>query len=338
MMLENVLIQQFTKTFSRSPQQINGLHESDAELLRFESLGGETLAITVDGLADEIQAGLYDDPYIIGWTAVNASLSDLAAVGASPLGILLQLQLPAGMPAAQLQALSAGVRDACDHHHTYLLGGDTNHGAQLDFSVTALGRCRRPMLRKGCKPGDWLFCSGPMGYGSAYAFAKIFRQQQLPYRPLARIEAGLLIADYASCCIDSSDGLFPALAQLCEANPLGFVLETPLQEVLEPTAATLAAAHGIADWMMLAGPHGEYELVFTIGDAQLNDFRQAAAQASLPVLQLGRCQAAPVLRFTTAGRQIELPAAAIANLYEQQGSDPQAYFQHLQKLDQSWQQ
>jgi thiamine-monophosphate kinase len=337
MMLENTFIQQFTKTFSRSPHQINGLHESDAELLQHESLGGEVLAITVDGLADEIQAGLYDDPYIIGWTAVNASLSDLAAVGASPLGILLQLQLPPDMSAAELQALSAGVREACDHHRTYLLGGDTNRGRQLDVSVTALGRCRRPMLRKGCQPGDWLFCSGPMGYGSAYAFAKIFLQQQLAYRPLARLDAGLLIADYASSCIDSSDGLFPALAQLCETNPWGFVIETPLQDLLEPTAAALAAAHDIADWMLLAGPHGEYELVFTIPDTRLHDFRQAAALARLPLLQLGRCEAAPLLHFTTAGRPVSLPAADIANLYEQQGSNPQAYFRHLQQLDQSWQ-
>ena len=96
MMLENVLVKSIAGSFRRCPEQLNNLNESDAELIPPELLKGEILALKVDGLADEIQAGLYEDPYVIGWTAVNATLSDLAAVGAEPIGMMLLLQLPPG--------------------------------------------------------------------------------------------------------------------------------------------------------------------------------------------------------------------------------------------------
>ncbi|MEY3367148.1 MAG: hypothetical protein RI973_303 [Bacteroidota bacterium] len=336
MMLENSYIKSFAGDFARSPLQLNQLHEADAELINPEALAGEILVLKVDGLADEIQAGLYENPYVIGWTAVNASLSDLAAVGAAPIGLLLQLQTPHDLPESTLKALSQGIREACEYHRTYLLGGDTNHGKVLDVSMTAIGRTPRPMLRKGCQPGDALFCSGPMGYGNAYAFARIFQHQTLPYRPVARIGQGRLIRDYASCCIDSSDGFFPALAQLSEVNPCGFSMEIPFEDMLDDTAAAICMAQRIPSWIMLAGPHGEYELVFTVGEDKLAAFQQAAAVAGMNFIRLGRCQEKPVLSFRLEQQLREIHPADIANLYEENASDPNAYFKKLQKLNQSW--
>jgi len=336
MMLENKFVRGFLENFGRSPNQINNLYESDAELIRHDAFSSEVLAITVDGLADEIQAGLYDDSYVIGWTAVNASLSDLAAVGAEPIGLLLQLQVPPDYKNSDMQALSRGILEACTVHHTFVLGGDTNHGNQFDISLTAVGKTSRPMLRKGCLPGDAIFCSGYLGYGNAYAFAKLFHSQTLPYRPLAKIKQGLLIRNFASCCIDSSDGFFPALGQIAEVNPCGFLLETPLESLLEQTAMSICSVQGIPPWFMLAGPHGEYELVFTVHESQLDDFRKAAQSAGMAFLYLGRCQEKATLRFEIDQKSIEILPSETANLFERNADDPKKYFQELQKLHQSW--
>jgi len=338
MMLENILVRSIAGGFARCPEQLNGLNESDAELILPEILRGEILALKVDGLADEIQAKLYEDPYVIGWTAVNATLSDLAAVGAEPIGMLLLLQLPPDFTEPARLELSRGIREACGVHQTYLLGGDTNHGKVLDVSMMAIGRTPKPMMRSGCAPGDRLFCSGPMGYGNAYAFAKIFQGVSLPYRPLARIREGRLIRDFASCCIDSSDGFFPALAQLSEVNPYGFSLETPLSGFLDPTAAAICDTQGIPQWLMLAGPHGEYELVFTVREEKVAAFLQAARGEGMNFLWLGHCQEKAVVSFDPGFGKIELYPADIANLYEENAGSPENYFHKLQILHQSWQQ
>jgi len=89
LILENLLIKKLTKGFRRSGRQINALNESDSELVILDNNSGNYLAVTMDSLSEEISSGLYDDPYLIGWMIVMINLSDLAAVGAEPVGILL---------------------------------------------------------------------------------------------------------------------------------------------------------------------------------------------------------------------------------------------------------
>ena len=84
---ENALVESLVRALPRSLDQANGLGESDAELLRLPGTD-LLLAITTDAIVEEIEAGLYRDPYLIGWMTVMSSASDLAAVGADPLGIL----------------------------------------------------------------------------------------------------------------------------------------------------------------------------------------------------------------------------------------------------------
>ena len=81
---ENKTISELVHRFSRSPQQSNRLHETDAELIAINSNKSDYLAVTIDTIADEISEGLYKDPFTMGWITVMANFSDLAAVGAEP--------------------------------------------------------------------------------------------------------------------------------------------------------------------------------------------------------------------------------------------------------------
>ena len=76
--------------FPRHPRQLNGLLEADAEIIRLSGKEGEYLVLKTDGIHEEIKEKLYDDPYLIGWMTVTAPISDIAAVGAQPTGILFR--------------------------------------------------------------------------------------------------------------------------------------------------------------------------------------------------------------------------------------------------------
>ena len=86
--IENKIINDLTKSFHRSPKQLNKVHETDAEIIRLENSPND-LAITIDTISEEIKTGLYSDPYQIGWMSVMVNMSDLTAVGASTIGIVI---------------------------------------------------------------------------------------------------------------------------------------------------------------------------------------------------------------------------------------------------------
>src|SRR3990172_8443249 len=107
--LENSLIARLACGFPRSPLQRNRLQETDAELLSLP--GNESLlALTTDWVVEEIESGLYDDPYLIGWMTVIVNASDLAAVGAEALGILINENLPRELDPQFVDKLQTGIR------------------------------------------------------------------------------------------------------------------------------------------------------------------------------------------------------------------------------------
>ncbi|MEK6569853.1 MAG: thiamine-phosphate kinase, partial [Bacteroidota bacterium] len=218
--LENALIENLVKIFPRSPLQQNSLQESDAELLHFPGTDS-TIALTTDTIVEEIEAGLYTDPHLIGWMTVMVNASDLAAVGAQPIGILLNETLPPDVGEEFIAELQNGIHDACSICGMYVLGGDTNFSSHLQMSGCAVGLIpdSAAMTRRGCEPGDYLFSSGPLGLGNAYALVHLMNNSELkqipmPYYPRARLCEGQLLRSIASCCMDTSDGTLATLDQL----------------------------------------------------------------------------------------------------------------------------
>ena len=118
--LENKLVNKLIESFERSPMQLNKPHESDAEIIELND--NTKLAITTDSISEEISTGLYDDPYFIGWMIVTVNMSDLAAVGASPLGILISEIIPKNFSDEKVTELQRGISDACKAYNTFVLG------------------------------------------------------------------------------------------------------------------------------------------------------------------------------------------------------------------------
>lgn len=340
-LLENQLLRQIGQPFPRSPEQRNQFLESDAELIQLPD--GSTLALTTDCIAEEIQTGLYSDPEHIGWMTVAVNLSDLAAVGARPLGLLLSESLPPNFPSEKLKALQKGIAAACQAMSVYVLGGDTNTSSGWQMGGTAIGIIPpgEPIIsRKGARAGHLLYASGPMGLGSAYAFSVLFgaANQAVHYRPTPRLDAGALVRRLGSSCIDTSDGFFHALANLMETNAVGFQLQTPLNAYVHPDAQRISQSGQLPLWIFLAGPHGEFELLFTLPPENESEFLKAAANIQWTPLKIGVCTADEQCTLTQPdGASRMVSPAAIANAFPEAGGDPKVFLQKLLNFNASWQ-
>ena len=336
--LENALVEKLAGGFPRSPLQLNRLRESDAELVRLP--GADTvLAVTTDGIVEEIESGLYADPYLIGWMSVMVNASDLAAVGAEPLGIVLDQTLPHDLAPEFLQRLQLGVRDACTCCDLHVLGGDTNFSTRLAMGATALGVVPDgvPLTRRGCSPGDRLYASAGLGLGGAFALARLGPQlptggPDLRFLPRARVDEGQLLRPFASSCMDTSDGVVSTLDELMRINGVGFRISGAPETLLHPQAAAICGLTGITPWMLLSAPHGEFELLFTVPPDSVGRFLDTAAAQGWDPLPIGEAMEMPVLEVCTGRGHTVLDTAAVRNLFLEVDGDVDRYIEELTRL------
>jgi thiamine-monophosphate kinase len=336
---ESAILKSIAGDFPRHPWQLNGLLEADAEIISVPGKTDEWLVVKTDGINEEIKEKLYEEPWLVGWMTVTAPISDIAAVGACPTGILLSLVLPKQYSEEWLQQFKAGINDACSTYDIYVLGGDTNFDDSFSVSATAVAtiKFQRPLLRTGMKPGDSLYATAPLGLGNAYAYYQLFDPTiKVDYQPKARLKESKTISQFASACMDSSDGLFPALSVLSEINGLGFDLITPLQSILCPGVLPTQQRAGLPAWMFLAGPHGEYELLFTVPEQSNKKFIQACEDENWQPIFLGEVIPEVKLTFFSESLEIHCHPATIANLFYESGGNVQPYFERLMLQHKKW--
>jgi thiamine-monophosphate kinase len=217
----------------------------------------------------------------LGYRATMAAASDLAAMGAQPLGLLAALVLPPWVSDADLAALAAGQREAAEALGTAVIGGNLARGTELSITTTALGFAARPLTRAGARPGDTLWMAGPVGLAAA-GLAALDRGAPLPdrlaaavsawRRPRARLAEGLRASSVARAAIDVSDGLARDTGHLARASGVRAVLDAVaiIDDALRDAAAALSrdplalALHGGEDYaLVVALSPGEILAGFT---------------------------------------------------------------------------
>ncbi|MBF9134863.1 hypothetical protein I0C86_38960 [Plantactinospora sp. S1510] len=295
---EGSLITAMREGMTRSPRQLNAVFEADAELLDLGAAG--VLAMTVDTLNGGAELATAGTPYAKGWLTTTVSVSDLAAVAAEPVAVLVSCSLRRdGWTTEEARQFGRGASDAAERYGCHIVGGDTNWANEESFTSCAIGTIRgRPLLsRVGARPGDALYVTGRIGAGNAAGFRATAlgrSEADEPWLPEARVVAGDALREYARACIDTSDGLLNAAVGLAEINGLG--VEVALRsEIYDPAAATLADACGLPRWLMAAGEWGEFELLYAVGAADGDRCARALADRGLTAIQVGQLTTAPEL-------------------------------------------
>ena len=338
--LENLMIERITKNFLKAPHKLNKIHEADAELIDMGGGSENYLAITTDALVEEISSGLYDDPYLEGWMLAMVNFSDLAAVGAEALGLLISVSYPSTLNEVFMAKLTEGISDACQRLNTFVLGGDTNQGKELFLSGSAVGLVpkKSTITRIGAKPGDKLYLTGPAGLGNIFAFLRLSKQDlklpELFYQPVAKMKEGKIVRRFAGCCMDTSDGVMHTVDTLMRLNHHQFVLNDNWDQVLHPIAFEVCRAQNLPPWLVLAAVHGEFELCFTISPHNEKNFLQEASKTGWTPILIGEIIEGEGVSIRTEKRLIPINTSLIRNLSEMAGSDPKSYIYKLLEIAQ----
>lgn len=278
---------------------------------------GHQLAISTDMLVQGRHFFPDVDPVALGHKALAVNLSDLAAMGARPLGFTLALALPQ-VDHGWLAAFSRGLFALADAHECPLIGGDTTRGP-LNLCITVLGELRtgQALRRRSARAGDDLYLSGQVGEARLAlehrrgrpwtaplpAAALPALQRRLDW-PEPRLALGRALAGIAHAALDISDGLAGDLGHMLQASRVGATLELARLPV-PPALADLPP-----EWRRECLLHGgdDYELLFTAPADARAAVAAAATQAGTPVQRIGHIDAAPGLRGVEAdGRVTDIP-------------------------------
>jgi thiamine-monophosphate kinase len=202
---------------------------------------GDDLVVTQDALVEGVHFRLdWLEWRELGFRAAAVNLSDLAASGALPVGLLVTLAAPGGTDLADVVAFYEGIAET----GALVIGGDTTAAPQVVVSVTALGRSPRVPGRTGARPGDLLVVSGPLGAAGA-----AFREQRY-VRPPLRLGEGRALAAEAHAMLDLSDGLAVDAGHLANRSRVRCVVD--LDRVPLAPAATLDDLGFGEDYELLA--------------------------------------------------------------------------------------
>jgi thiamine-monophosphate kinase len=255
--------------------------------------GDGSLVVSVDSVVEGVHVDLSVCAVAdVGWKALMGALSDLAAMGAEPLGALVALCVPGGSGDGEVAVgVMSGVAEASAASGCPVIGGDVSGAGELMVAVTVLGSVAgsgTAVSRSGASAGDAVLVTGPCG-GSAAGLREL-RAGTGPgdayRRPVARWREGEAARRAgAHAMIDVSDGLALDLHRLADASGVGFRLDgVPVAE-----GATLAEALGGGE---------DYELLITVDEASVGRLEEAINAVGLRCpLPIGSILADPAARY-----------------------------------------
>ncbi len=249
----------------------------------------QQLVTSIDTLVSGVHFPSNTSPYDIGHKALAVNLSDLAAMGSKPEWFTLALTLPE-IDHEWLSEFSRGLKKLAEKSGIALVGGDTTRGP-LAISIQVMGSVAsgKALYRSGAKQGDKIYVTGSLGDGAAGLFSiqnKLsltddhaeYCQQRLN-RPTPRLNESDFIKDFASACIDISDGLLQDLSHILKQSNLSTSEQTlgakvdlsqvPLSEALKSINNQLAI-----EFALTGGD--DYELLFTIPETLKAEFLKAS--------------------------------------------------------------
>jgi thiamine-monophosphate kinase len=281
---------------------------------------GCDLVLKTDGVISGVHFFADDPADAVARKALRINLSDLAAKGAAPLGFLLSIGLPAGLPPDWLRSFADGLREDAAHYGCPLLGGDTDKSpGAITVYIMALGAVPHGSMvrRKGARPGDVVVATGTIGdaalglklrldpgaaerWGLDAAMAAHLHNRYLLPQPRTAIAE--VLRRHASAAMDVSDGLAGDLAKLARVS--GVAAEVAADDVpLSPAARRAVEAEPALMETVLTGGD-DFEVIATVPPKRLDDLRREAAAAGVTVARIGCIAAGEGTRFRAADGRV----------------------------------
>ncbi len=230
----------------------------DAAVLR---PGRRPLVVTTDSLVEGVhfRAG-WETPAALGRRAYRVNLSDVAAMGATPLAALVAIEAPPDTPATVLDGVMRGLAADARRTGADVVGGNLTAGPHLAITVTLIGEAAgRVVTRAGARAGDCIWLTGTVGGAGAAVRRLLAGGSGRPPVPI-RVEPARRLARVATAMIDVSDGLLQDLAHVCRASGV----RADVDAGAIPVAGACRAAFG-DDAVRAAASTGEdYELLCTV--------------------------------------------------------------------------
>ncbi|QDA31110.1 thiamine-phosphate kinase [Thermococcus indicus] len=272
-------------------------------------LGDEWLVATNDMLVRKTDVPEVMTPEQVGFKAVTMNVSDVAAMGAKPVGFLFSLGVPENLSGEYLEGIAKGIGEAIEFYGVPVLSADTNEADDLIIDGIALGRTKRLLTRSGARPGDLVCVTGDLG--RALAGLLVWKHGlDVPEKireplyekllePRARVEEGTKLSKLANAAIDVSDGPSKELHLLARMSGVRIEVEAQKLPVREE-AREVAKALGLDPIEMALASGEEFELIFTIPENLLEE---------LPIrcTVIGRVLEGAGVYITTDGKRREMP-------------------------------
>ena len=277
-------------------------------------VGGTILVLTHDMIVEGVHFLSTDPPEDVAWKLVAVNLSDLAAKGAKPVGLLMGYTLG---DEDWNRRFARGFAEAAEAFDAPLLGGDTVSvlpGDRRSFGLTAIGSATGAVpSRDGARPGDTLWVSGTIGDAGAglrVALGEIEGAEMLAVRfrrPQPRLALGQAVAPMVSAMMDVSDGLLIDAARMAAASEVAFRIE--LEAV--PLSADYVAACGDTQCARIdaAIAGDDYELLFALSAEAGEAVEQAAASIGPRLTRIGTVEAGQGICLFDGGSEVALPAS-----------------------------
>ncbi|MDO5848678.1 MAG: thiamine-phosphate kinase [Methanobrevibacter sp.] len=208
----------------------------------------------------------------MGFKAVTVNVSDLAAMGAKPLGFLLSIAIPDSLNFSNFKEIIDGVLEACEFYEIPLIGGDTNEASEIIINGTALGTNEDSLMKNTYKNNDLIAITGNIGLAALGFYSNDLKYLDNILKPVARIKEGMILKENgATSATDITDGLASELHEMFNGKGM-LIYEDKLN--ISDEFKEIANNMGL-NYLDLIFNFGEdFELIFTIPKDKVKDLEE----------------------------------------------------------------
>jgi len=258
-------------------------------------IGNRYLLVTTDMMVTKSHIPKGMGPYDVGWSLIAVNLSDIAAMGGRPLGLVTAIGITRGHPIEFLEQMVDGMNDCARRFNTSVVGGDTKEHDDLVLCGTAFGEVDKDkiLLRKGAKPGDLIGVTGALGRAGA-GFHSMKRELGLKdaeavlKRPWPRIKEGLALgaSGIVTSCMDISDGLSSSIFEMSKVS--GMTYEIDYAKVPKAQEVDMAFHDMERQKDLVLNFGDDFELLFTIKREAEEPLAKVSAECGCPMTIIGK--------------------------------------------------